>query len=112
MSLTATTLPSGPQNTRSSNIEVVIPIPRRQNNTTVTTTTREKSVADDDDDDELSEQDIARLLKEAEERMRGDSMAVLKTNGLDVNSIKSVLPHISSVFVCKTRIPNTCWQTS
>ena len=43
---------------------------------------------EEEDDDELSTEDINRLLREAEDRMRGVTSAVATTNGSIVNSIR------------------------
>ncbi|KAA8910922.1 Fcf2 pre-rRNA processing-domain-containing protein [Sphaerosporella brunnea] len=75
---------------RSDNFDVDIPQPPRHPSETDTASASLVTVlnrSDDDDDDELSDETVARLLREAEERMRNtDSSSAL----LEITSNKSI----------------------
>lgn len=91
----------------NTHLDVVIPIPSAgpQPGTALSALTR---IEDEDDDDELSDETIARLLREAEERMKNDasgtSSALSKTNTVhSLTSIKCV--HYQPLFF---PLPYTC----
>ena len=80
---TSPTLIASPIDRPANSFVGLAPPPTQNNNSLI-------HFDDDDDEDDLSAEDIARLLREAEERMSSNSSAVAKASGLTVNSLRYV----------------------